>query len=308
MSGPVLIAYDGSDDAGHAIACAGRVLAGRRALVVHSFFGLSHMMLRSSVGVKDLDQPLADAVEEFDAADAEEAERVAAEGAQLALAAGLQAQPIVVRQEGKPWQTLIAVAEKHQAAVIVAGARGRSGLAAALLGSVSHGLAVHSPVPLLVVPAQANAEGEGPVLLAYDGSDHAKNAIEQAGDLLSERSALVLNVWQSWVTKVPVYLPGMAREFDEIAAELSEECADGGARLAADAGFDPESLSVSTLRSSWHAVLDTLKQSNASVVVVGSRSLSGPFAILGSTATGVAHHAECPVLIVPPTGGTPAAA
>ena len=308
MSGPLLIAYDGSDDAAHGIACAGRVLAPRRALVVHSFFGLSHLMLRSNVGVKDLDQPLAEAVEAFDAADAEEAERVAAEGAQLALAAGLQAQPIVVRQEVKAWQTLIAVAEKHQAAAIVAGARGRSGLAAVLLGSVSSGLAAHTPVPLLVVPAKAEAEREGPVLLAYDGSDHAKNAIEQAGDLSSERSALVLNVWQSWVTKVPVYMPGMARELDEIAAGLSGECADEGLELATKAGFDPEPLSVSTLRSSWHAVLDTVEQRNASVVVVGSRSLSGPSAILGSTATGVAHHAECPVLIVPPTGSTPATA
>jgi nucleotide-binding universal stress UspA family protein len=302
MSGPLLIGYDGSDDAAHAIACAGRALAPRPALVVHSFFGLSHMMLRSNVGVKDLDEPLAEAVKEFDTADAEEAERVAAEGAQLALAAGLEAQPIVVRQEGKPWQTLITVAEKHQAAAIVAGARGRSGLAAALLGSVSHGLAAHTPVPLLVAPAKADAQRRGPVLLAYDGSDHAKNAIEKAGDLLSERSALVLNVWHSWVTEVPVYLPGVAPEFDEIAAGLSADCADEGVGLAAAAGFDPKPLSVSTLRSPWHAVLDAVKQHDASVVVLGSRSLSGPSAILGSTATGVAHHTECPVLIVPPAG------
>ena len=102
MSGPLLIAYDGSDDAAHAIACAGRLLAPRPTLVVHSFFGLSHMMLRSNAGADALDGPLAAAVEAFDSADAEEAERVAAEGAQLATAAGLQTQPVVIRQEGKP--------------------------------------------------------------------------------------------------------------------------------------------------------------------------------------------------------------
>lgn len=302
MKGPALIAYDGSEDAARAIACAGRLLAPRRVLVVHSFFGLSHMMLRSNVGVEGLDGPLADAVDDFDSADADEAERVAAEGAQLALAAGLQAQPIVVRQENKTWQTLIAAAVKHQAAVIVAGARGRSAFAAAVLGSVSSGLAAHSPVPLLVVPARAEAEGEGPVLLCYDDSDHSKNAIVQAGALLAEKSALVLSVWRSWVTKVPVYLPGMARQFDEIAAELSDECADRGVTLAASAGFAAKPLSVSDLRAPWHAILDTAKQQHPSVVVVGSRSVNGPLAILGSTAAGVAHHAECPVLVVPPAG------
>jgi len=303
MPEPILIAYDGSDDAAQAIASAGRLLAPRRALVVHSFFGLSHMMLRSNVSVKDLDGALAEAVEEFDAADAEEAERLAAEGAQLALGAGLQAQPIVVRQQGKTWETLIVAALKHKAVAIVAGTRGRSAFSAAVLGSVSHGLSTHSPVPLLVVPPKADAEGEGPVLLSYDASDHAKNAIARAGELLAEKSAIVLNVWQSWVTKVPVFLPGVTGEFDEIAQGLSAECADEGVELAAAAGFEPKPLSLSTTDAPWHAVLGAERQHQASAVVVGSRSLSGPAAILGSTANGVAHHAECPVLVVPPTSG-----
>lgn len=94
MRGPLLIAYDGSDDAAHAIACAGRRF--RRALVLRP---VAHDAALAR-GAIDLDGPLADAVEEWHSADAEEAERVAAEGAQLAIAAGLQAQPVVVRQEG----------------------------------------------------------------------------------------------------------------------------------------------------------------------------------------------------------------
>ena len=199
MSGPLLIAYDGSDDAAHAIECAGRLLAPKRALVVHSFLGLSQMMLRSNVTMEDLDGPLAEAVEEFDAADAEEAERVAAEGVELALAAGLQADRIVVTQRGKAWQALIAAAAKHQAAVIVTGARERARPAAAPLGNVSLGLATHSSVALLVVPANDKVDqSNGVVVLSYDGSDHAKNAIEQAGHLLAARSALVLNVWLTY--------------------------------------------------------------------------------------------------------------
>jgi hypothetical protein len=41
------------------------------------------------------------------------------------------------------------------------------------------------------------AGGERPVLPAYDGSGHAKAAIEQAGRLLRPgRRALILTVWQ----------------------------------------------------------------------------------------------------------------
>lgn len=302
MSGPIVLTYDGSDGAAQAIASAGRLLAPRRALVVHAYYGLSHMMLRSNMKVHDLDGPLADAVEEFDSADADEAERIAAEGTQLAIAAGLQAQPIVVRQEGKTWQALIAAAVNHDAAVVVAGARGRSALTAALLGSVSRGLAVHSPVALLVVPAESAADdGAGPALLSYEPSSHATNAINVASELLVGKSALVLNVWQSWVMKVPPYLPGVAREFDAISEQLSAESVEEGAGLAAEAGFEPKALSVRAVHSVWRGVLDAADEQDVSAIVVGSRSVGGPLALLGGTADGVIHHAQRPVLVVPPS-------
>ena len=152
VSAPLVIGYDGSEDAVNAIAAAGRLLSPRPALVVHSYVGLSRLLLRSDP--PDLTGPLAEAVKELRADDADEADRVAAEGAQLASKAGLEAQPLAVEQDGSAWRTLIATAEKHGAAAIVTGARGRSSLASVLLGSVSSGLVHHSPVPLLVVPAQ----------------------------------------------------------------------------------------------------------------------------------------------------------
>lgn len=299
MSGPVLIAYDGSDGAAQAIAEAGRLLAPRRALVVNAFMGLSHMILRSNVAVRDLRGPLADAVDEFDSADAEEAERVAAEGAQLAIAAGLEAQPITVKQEGKAWEALIATALEHRAAVIVAGSRGRSGLAEILLGSVARGLAGHSPVPVLIV--RGETLGRGPVLLGYDSSDEAACAVRAAGELLAERAALIVNVWHSWVVQVPPYLPGVAREFDEVVQQLSGEYVAEGLDLGARAGFDVEGLSVRALRTAWHTLLQTADDRDAQVIVVGARSVGPPLAFLGGTADGVVHHSARPVLVVPPT-------
>ena len=73
---PVVIAYDGSEDAAGAIAAAGRLFShDAPALVVHSFVGLSRMLLRSNIDPAS--GPLTEAAKEIDSADAEEAERLA---------------------------------------------------------------------------------------------------------------------------------------------------------------------------------------------------------------------------------------
>jgi len=306
VTGPALLAYDGSEDAAKAIVCAGRLLAQREALVVYSFVGLSRMMLRSNVDV--VSTPLADVAKELDAADADEAERIAAEGAQLAIEAGLEARPIVVEQDGKPWQTLIACAKKHEAAAIVAGARGRSGLSSALLGSVSTGLVHHSGVPVLVTPADASVPGDlGTALLCYDASENARHAIVQASTLLGSREALVLNLWESWAARSPGYVPvvsgavaGMARELDEIADGQSSELADEGVAYAEEVGLLAEPVSARCERGLWRGILDAADQHDVAAIVVGSRGLTGISSVLGSVSNGVVHHAKRPVLVVPP--------
>lgn len=56
--------------------------------------------------------------------------------------------------DGSPAHVLMQVAEKENAAMIVVGSRGRGGFAELLLGSVSHQLAHHSHVPLLIIPPE----------------------------------------------------------------------------------------------------------------------------------------------------------
>jgi len=90
-------------------------------------------------------------VSALDDASRETAEECAAEGAELASAAGFDAEPRAVRSAGPFFAALLDVAEEIDARAIVAGSRGRSSLAAAVLGSVSTGLLHHTTRPVLVV-------------------------------------------------------------------------------------------------------------------------------------------------------------
>jgi nucleotide-binding universal stress UspA family protein len=304
-SGPVLLAYDRSESSATAIAVAGRLLRGRRALVCHVWTGLSHAMLRAEPA--ELPGALRDAAEELDRADLEAAQNAAAEGVRLARAAGFDAEALPVRESRKTWRTLVEAAEGSQASLIVAGAHGMSGVGRALLGSVSTALVHHSPVPVLVVPAAAREERtEGPLLLCYDGSEPAKRAITQAGTVLAPRPALVLHVWESWAAEAPALaglsrsVQGMATDLDEIADAQSRDATADGVASAELAGFDAVGLSERATGPTWSAVLDYADQHSCAAIVLGSRGLSGISAALGSVSNGVVHHSRRPVLVVPP--------
>lgn len=150
---PVLIAYDGSDQAKGAIAEAGRVLGGRRRAVVltvrepiesYDFAGLG--------GATTLDPATVSAMQE---SAQNEATVVAEEGAALAREAGFLAEARV-EVGPTPWQEIVAVGDELDADVIAIGSRGRTGLKKVLLGSVASAVAQHSGRSVLIVhPAAA---------------------------------------------------------------------------------------------------------------------------------------------------------
>jgi nucleotide-binding universal stress UspA family protein len=58
---------------------------------------------------------------------------------------------------GPPAQVLLEQVRKAHHDLVVMGSRGRTGIGAMLLGSVSHNVVHHSHVPVLIVPARKDA-------------------------------------------------------------------------------------------------------------------------------------------------------
>jgi nucleotide-binding universal stress UspA family protein len=148
---------------------------------------------------------------------------------------------------------------------------------------------------------------QGPVLLAYDGSDHAKAAIERAGAVLQHGAAVVATAWTTFEGAAPaalLALPGnMVREgaqaLDDAGRETAEELAAEGAELARAAGFDAEPRAVRCTGPFFAGLLEAAEELDARAIVAGSRGRSSlRAAVLGSVSTGLLHHTHRPVLVV----------
>jgi nucleotide-binding universal stress UspA family protein len=140
----------------------------------------------------------------------------------------------------------------------------------------------------------------GPVVFAYDGSELAKLAIEDAGQQLAPgRDALVLTVWQPFNIG---FVASTGLNFD--AAQVSEvkraaeQCAQEGASLAEAAGFRARALALEKAPI-WKAIATCADEHDASLIVLGSHGRSGISDVLvGSVAAAVASHSRRSVLIV----------
>jgi nucleotide-binding universal stress UspA family protein len=146
--GPLLLCYDGSEDAKHAIEHAGKLFPGRHALVVKVW----QPTVLGGLGFAAASSASTGGLIELDRAATELASRVANAGARIAQAAGLEAEPVVVEAVGPVWETIVETAAQRDAATIVMGARGLTRLRSMLLGSVSSAVVHHADRPTLVIP------------------------------------------------------------------------------------------------------------------------------------------------------------
>lgn len=186
----------------------------------------------------------------------------------------------------------------REAAAIVVGTRGLSGLPGLVLGSVSGGVAGQARCPVVVVPHRpASPADADPVVVGVDGSVQSRAAARFAAAEAARRGVrlIALAAWEPpMMLGVSVLEPGpepaaMHAEHEELLREVLHEA------TAPHPGLDVESRVVP---GGTVAALAEASRT-ACLVVVGSRGRGG-FAglVLGSVSRDLLHAARCPVAIV----------
>jgi nucleotide-binding universal stress UspA family protein len=146
--GPMLLCYDGSDDAERAIELAGALFEPQVAAVLNVWESWAAQV----PALAGLSGTVGGMAHELDAiADEQSTERTSA-GVNLAEQAGFEVSGLSERATGPVWSNILEIAAERACSAIVVGSRGLTGISAAL-GSVSNGVVHHSRRPVLVVPA-----------------------------------------------------------------------------------------------------------------------------------------------------------
>jgi nucleotide-binding universal stress UspA family protein len=158
-SGPILIAYDGSAAADHAVRESGALLKGQPALVVVIWkqgVGFEFMEIpTATLGLPPAQLDVRTAVD-IDDASRERAQLLAQRGADLARQSGFEAEGLAIAEdvEAELSEAILDVARKRDARGIVIGAHSQGGAASIFLGSTSRSVVRHAPCPVLVVREQ----------------------------------------------------------------------------------------------------------------------------------------------------------
>jgi nucleotide-binding universal stress UspA family protein len=145
----------------------------------------------------------------------------------------------------------------------------------------------------------------GPVLLCFDGSAEAAEAIRGACLLLEQRDAIVLAVAIPARDELPLdpgsdlvgRASGLYRDWDEIAIELAERRASSGCEVASDVGFAARPLTASGRPAA--TILRVADEQDVAVIVLGARRHGALGGLLGSVSARVVGHALRPVLVIP---------
>lgn len=203
-------------------------------------------------------------------------------------------------QAGASWALLDA---SDDADLLVLGSRGLGGFKRLMLGSVSHQCATHARIPVAVVPDRTATEGLlRRIVVGIDGSPASAASLSWALRFAPDEAEVVaVGVWSPSMSigdaDDPIALEQAAAAYASIDSTIDQ----------VESSFDvPRRVErVHRVGKPAAKLLDAAE--DADLLVVGERG-RGAFsaAVLGSVATSVLHHANCPVVVVPAPEGAAA--
>lgn len=149
-----------------------------------------------------------------------------------------------------------------------------------------------------------------PVLVAFDASPEAQEALREAVELFPGRTVLVVSVWEPGLPMALTSIPdtaGMAyvaptpeqiEAVDRAEREHATSAAEAGAQFVRELGAQAEAVPVAEGLDIPATLIAVADERDAAAIVVGTRGLGRvKAALLGSTSRKLLHESRRPVVV-----------
>jgi len=173
-----------------------------------------------------------------------------------------------------------------------------------MLGSTARYCLHHASGPVATVPAESHWVADPTVVVGVDGSPASNTALSWALDSLPTAK---INVIQA----IPPYREGLLafdrHAMDRITETTQLQLGETVTAALAAAGQPDRTVSTNVVVENARYALTRI-ESNADLIVVGAQGsrIVARTPLLGSTSDHVVRRANCPVVVVPTTSGSPA--
>jgi len=191
---------------------------------------------------------------------------------------------VVIKESYQPDKTIVDLAYKHKADIIIMGRHGRKGLLKLMAGSMTSKVIGHRFPRVLVVPRDFVITGEK-ILLATDGSELSKKAAEEALSMSTHCAKLKDIYILSVEADAPVLL--RAKQPPEDVCEKAEE------RLVG-ATCTPMAL----IGRPSEVIAATAKEKDIDMIIIGGHGKGLSKLLMGHVTEKVIGQAHCAVLVV----------
>jgi len=193
----------------------------------------------------------------------------------------------------------VLVEASRSAALVILGSSGHHRSVDVARSAIARKVISHAHCPVMVTPQFVEWDETGRIVVGVDATEHSMPALEWAFAEASARNARLLAV-QAWWWEAPASsLGGNSWDGDEV--EITESRRIQLTEMLAGWREKYPEVRVETRVTRGRAarVLEELS-ATARLVVVGTRGLGGfTGLLLGSVSDHVAHHGQCPVVVVP---------
>jgi len=275
----ILVAYDGSESAKHALRMAGllgrldkswiKVLA-----VMPAYQGDLEL-----VGVSNIKETIEGPGQKL----LKEAKKIADEE---------DVHVLCNLEQGEPFNKIVQVAADESCDLIIMGRKGFSHLERELIGGVSARVIGHTDKDVLITPKESSLSWEH-LLLATDGSKFSEAAVNRAFDIAAYRKAKLSAVCavdtnEEFFSQALHVVEELIEQARKVVEEVAEQARGRGIEVA----------TIVRDGDAHRIITDTANEIGATLIVMGSHGRKGLTRLLmGSVTERVIGYTNCPVLV-----------